>query len=132
MALLRFSKEDFMLLGLQLCGFSVETIARNCYATNLDRFKGKYYVTPTVASKLFEDIQDESAARINKPSPKYLGHPTATARLRHFQLPQKLREALLTTYETCVRQARRHVLINENAIIRQEFGILADFVANRS
>ena len=72
MVLLKFTKEEFMLLGLQLCGYSVQTIDRNCDATNLSRFKDNYYITPTTCSIVFEDIQStENGARIDKPNPKY-------------------------------------------------------------
>lgn len=62
-----------MLLGLQLCGYSDQTIGRNCDATNLNRFKDNYYITPTTCSIVFEDIQsNQNEARIDKPKPKYL------------------------------------------------------------
>ena len=96
-----------MLLGLQLCGFSVETIARNCYATILDRFKGKYYVTPTVASKLFEDIQDESAARINKPSPKYL--LLALFYLKKYPTKSDMAGFLNTSERTAMHRSKEYV-----------------------
>ena len=62
-----------MLLGLQLCGFSYRAIEKNCYATNLSRFKDYYYATPETCSKVYEDIQSiECKAKVSKPDPKYL------------------------------------------------------------
>ena len=73
MALVHFASEEFMVVGLQLCGFSQQTIGRNCYNTNLERFKDSYYVTPTVCSLVFQDIQrDDIPNKIYKPNPKYL------------------------------------------------------------
>ena len=62
-----------MLLGLQLSGYSYRTIEKNCYATNLSRFKDSYYVTPDTCEKIFEDIQaDDCKAKVAKPCPRYL------------------------------------------------------------
>ena len=73
MVLLHFSKEEFLLLGLQLCGFSDRTINRNSDTTNGDRFRDSYYVTPSVCEILFGDIQrEDNPSRITKPNPKYL------------------------------------------------------------
>ena len=86
--MIAFSKDDFELMGLGLCGWSDKTIKRNCANTNLERFKDQCHVTPTTCQQLFDDTQaDDNQCRIIKPKPKYLllascylkKHPTKIA-----------------------------------------------------
>ena len=39
MAILRFSREQFLHVGLRLAGYDVNATARQCEATNVDRQK---------------------------------------------------------------------------------------------
>ena len=73
MVLLRYSREDFLVLGLKLCGFSSKRINKVKETTKLLRFADKYYISPDVCSTLYEDIQSNDIEdRIENPNPSYL------------------------------------------------------------
>ena len=108
MVLIRLSKEEFMLLGLQMMGFSIGTIKNNCYATNLERFKDQYYATPSTCEKLLVDIQsDENTANIKKPIPRYL--LLTLFYLKKYPTKGQMAGFLDVTEKTALTHAKRYV-----------------------
>ena len=73
MALLSFSKDDFLIMGLELKVIAPR-IDRNKRETNVVGFQDFYYATPKACEELFRDIQDEDLgdATIKRPNPEYL------------------------------------------------------------
>jgi hypothetical protein len=58
MAILRFSKQAFLLLGLKLASnWSGATIEGTCYNTNKERSKDFYYASPRTIRDLFWEVQ---------------------------------------------------------------------------
>ena len=70
MALLRYSSQEFQVLGLRLSGFSSQTINRNGSKINNDRFQDKFYVCTKTALEVFEAIQIPGPHCISKPDPQ--------------------------------------------------------------
>jgi hypothetical protein len=56
MVLLRFSRRDFLFLGLELAGFSAHAISRNGKALNLQRFRDSFYAGPDTIRR---DVSDQ-------------------------------------------------------------------------
>ena len=105
---LTYSKEEFMLLGLQLSGFSYRTIEKNCYATNLSRFKDNYYVTPDTCELLFVDIQSDACkAKVSKPCPRYL--LLALYFLKKYPTKHQMAAFLDGSEKTMLTQSRKYV-----------------------
>ena len=74
MVLLRFTKEEFLYLGLYLAGFTELQINNTNDKTNNERFVSWYFANPTMCSKIFEDLQTTNieAAKLEDPTPKNL------------------------------------------------------------
>jgi hypothetical protein len=71
MALLRFSPDEFLQLGLQLAGFKPSRVESTGPSTNGDRFKDAYYACPTSVNDIFLAIQSPALGerRISNPCP---------------------------------------------------------------
>ena len=74
MVLLKFSAEEFLILGLKLAGHDPQRTARTCYNTNLERFVSCYFASPIVCEKIFEDLQTTTieGAKATDPKPRKL------------------------------------------------------------
>jgi hypothetical protein len=73
MAILKFSKNDFVQLGLQLASnWSNAAIERCSYTTNKGRMNDFYFASPRTLKEIFRDIQhpDLGKFQIKKPSPR--------------------------------------------------------------
>ena len=96
---LLFPEEHYASLGLQLAGYSQNTIERTCKATNENRLKDFCYAGTKTISNLFRDIQDHCLGefRIVKPDPLHLicalnflkKYPTAHALAARFDGTEK-------------------------------------------
>ena len=77
MLLLLFHRilEELFFLGLNFAGFSVSTVERTGDGTSTERFKDKYYASPSrTVEQLLADIQDPGLgeAQIENPKPRHL------------------------------------------------------------
>ena len=73
---LQFSSEIFANLGLQLAGYSEDTIARTCNATNARRLKDFCYAGGESLEQIYQDIQNPNLLehQITNPNPVDLIH----------------------------------------------------------
>lgn len=109
MVALRFSRDDFLLLGLKLSGFSVDTIQLTCCKTNLERFKAHFCASPESHSDTFKDIQSDhiGEARIVKPRPRHV--LLALHRLKACHTKHELATFLDTSEKTVLDWAKHRV-----------------------
>lgn len=109
MAIICYTHADFLLKGLELAGFSEQSIKRNKAATNLFRYVDKYYATPQVSATIFRDIQmdDIGENKIENARPEYL--LLAFYYLKKYPTKYEMAGYLDVCEETALRQSRRYV-----------------------
>ena len=107
--IIHFTNEEFILLGLQLAGFSVTRIGSTGAATNNERFKSFFGISATTCSILFEDFQttDVDDAKIKNPVPKKL--LTALIYLKEYRTKYSLAAFADVTEKVALQWAHEYV-----------------------
>jgi hypothetical protein len=87
---LLLSAADILGLGLHFAGFEVHRYQRTCLATNLQRFRGHFGVSPEALSAIFTDLQTTNIveAHIDNPNPSHF--LTAINWLRAYKIEEQL------------------------------------------
>ena len=106
---MQFTEDDFLQLGLELCGWTKKSIARNGAKHNDERFRDKYYAGPKTLVKIFDAIQSEDLgqARIANPNPRYL--LLALFYLKKYPTKHEMAGFLNGSEGTALSQSKRYV-----------------------
>lgn len=109
MVLLRFSRAEFLYLGLELAGFSIRNVEGNTASTNNLRFQDFFYACPKTVEDIFVDIQgpDLGESSISKPNPTYL--LLALFHLKKYGTKYNLAALIDSSEKTALYQAKRYV-----------------------
>ncbi len=113
MPLLHFSSEQFLVLGLQLCGWPSSKIEKANANSKEVRFRAKYYASPASCEIIFHDIQetevdvDGQATTLRRPNPRYF--LMALFYLKKYPDKQDLADFLKLSEKTALLWAKRYV-----------------------
>jgi hypothetical protein len=105
----RFTRNEFIFLGLKLADISIHTFGRTCDDTSHERFKDHFYASPKTIAQILTDIQDPDLgdARISNPNPRHL--LLALYYLKKYPAKHYLAAFHDSTEKTALGRAHRYV-----------------------